>query len=393
MSMRPQSIPANTPTVGAFQTWVLHLSALVLPLVTTAFLVTGPHVWWRALLWIGAIVALVVIDNNAPPDRRQPPADLPQWPFDLQLWALSALQIANHVLMFVMASKLSFSGWEAAGQAIANLYTVAILCGVTAGYSGIVLAHELVHRRNPVEYFLGRVLLMFVCYEQFATEHVRGHHPRLGTPEDPATARFGEKMKDFFRRTVPAQFKSAWHLEKQRLGDANMSNFDPRMVRHRVLQGVIAEIGIAVACFVVFGPFALAGFLVQSYSAILMLETVNYIEHWGIQRTTRRVTPVDSWDTDNAVTLRTLVGLSRHADHHSQASRPYQALRYFEESPKMPRGYYGSIVLALFANDHYQEYATAELRDRGLGPFKRETSLVPGASLPPASVGVTAQAG
>jgi alkane 1-monooxygenase len=370
MSTRIQSLPANTPSIGAFHTWVLHLSAFILPLITTTFLVTGPHVWWKALLWIGAIVILVLVENNSSPDRRQPPADLPQWPFDVQLWTLSALQITNHVLMFVMASKLSVSGWENAGHAAANIFTIAVLGGVTAGYSGIVLAHELVHRRNPVEYHLGRVLLMFVCYEQFATEHVRGHHPRLGTPEDPATAKFGEKMKEFFRRTVPGQFKSAWHLEKQRLGDANMSSFDLRMIRHRVLQGVVLEIAIAAAVYAVFGPVAFVAFLLQSYTAILMLETVNYIEHWGIQRTTRRVTTVDSWDTENAVTLRTLVGLSRHADHHSQASRPYQALRHFEESPKMPAGYYGSIVMALFANERYQEQATAELRARGLGPFK-----------------------
>jgi alkane 1-monooxygenase len=97
---------------------------------------------------------------------------------------------------------------------------------------------------------------------------------------------------------------------------------------------------------------------------------VNYIEHWGITRATRTVTPIDSWDTDNWFTLHTLVGLSRHADHHSQASRPYQKLRYFEESPKMPYGYYGTILLAMFWNSRYQEHAKAELRRRGLGPFR-----------------------
>jgi alkane 1-monooxygenase len=111
-------------------------------------------------------------------------------------------------------------------------------------------------------------------------------------------------------------------------------------------------------------------FLVQSRSAVVLLETVNYIEHWGITRASRTVTPVDSWDTDNAFTLRTLVGLSRHADHHAQASRPYQQLRYFEESPKMPLGYYGTILLAMMRNEKYQEYAKAELARRGLGPFR-----------------------
>jgi alkane 1-monooxygenase len=145
---------------------------------------------------------------------------------------------------------------------------------------------------------------------------------------------------------------------------------DPRMLQHRTLQGVVAEILIVLGYLFVFGPLTMVFFLVQSRSAVVLLETVNYIEHWGITRASRTVTPVDSWDTDNAFTLRTLVGLSRHADHHAQASRPYQQLRYFEESPKMPLGYYGTILLAMMRNEKYQEYAKAELARRGLGPFR-----------------------
>jgi len=298
---------------------------------------------------------------------------LPSLPFDLQLYALVALQLANHVLVGVMASKLGVGSLAAFGTTFANLVGMAVVSGTTAGYSGIVLGHELVHRRNRFEYFLGRLLLALVCYEHFATEHVRGHHPRLGTREDPATARYGESLKDFVRRTIPAQFKSAWKLEKIRLGDVNMKWTDPRISGHRVLQGVVGEIGIVFLYLVVFGPVAMVFFLVQSRAAIALLETVNYIEHWGITRATRTVTPVDSWDTDNWFTLNTLVGLSRHADHHAQASRPYQKLRFFEESPKMPYGYYGTILLAMFRNTRYQEYAKAELERRGLGPFRTKT--------------------
>ncbi len=373
MSRGSESIvPAQTPELGALRTWVLHLWSFVLPLINATFLLTGPHSWWMALLWTGPVWILVVIDNKAPPDHRQPSAGIPSWPFNLQLYLLVALQLVNHVLLGVMASKLSVGTWSDLGTASANLLAMTVVSGTTAGYSGIVLAHELVHRRGRVEYFLGRLLLMFVLYEQFATEHVRGHHPRLGTQEDPATARFGESFKDFFRRTVPAQFISAWRLEKIRLGDRNMKWSDPRMLRHRVLQGVVAELLIASLYVVVFGWVALVFFLFQSRTAILLLETVNYIEHWGITRATRTVTPLDSWDTDNAFTLRTLVGLSRHADHHAQASRPYQQLRHFDQSPKMPLGYYGTILMALVVNQRYQDYAKQELERRGLGPYRLE---------------------
>jgi alkane 1-monooxygenase len=377
-SRAPSLSPALTPNISTMRTFALHLWAFVLPLANLAFLLTGPHVWWSALSWSLVIVVLVLMDNGAKPDHRQPPASLPSLPFDVQLYVLAGLQLVNHVLVGVMASRLHVGSLAALGTTLANLFSVILVSGVTAGYSGIVLAHQLVHRRWRFAYNLGRLLLVMVTY-------VRGHHPRVGTPEDPATARFGETLKEFIRRTIPAQFASAWHLEKVRLGDANMSFWDVRMLQHRVLQGVVAEVLVTLAYLIVFGPIAMVFFLVQARTAIVLLETVNYIEHWGITRSTRAVTPVDSWDTDNAFTLRTLVGLSRHADHHAQASRPYQALRYFEESPKMPFGYYGTILLALFRNEDYRARATAELQRKRLGPY-REGAVVgsAGASVRPA---------
>ena len=359
--------------------FVLHLLSFVQPLLTSVFLLTGPHPWWAALLWASVpIWTLIYIDTVSPPDRRAPPDDAPDWAFDLQVYALTALQLANHVLLGVMASQLRFGTWAEIGQTMANLVAVVWVCGVTAGYSGIVVAHEWIHRRKPHQYFLGRLLMMFVCYEHFATEHIRGHHPRLGTDEDPATARYGETLREFYRRTVPAQFKSAWKLESQRLGHERMSLTHPDILRHRVFQGVVAQLAIVAGYWLLFGPIAMVFFLFQARTAFSLLEVVNYLEHWGIQRTTRAVTHVDSWDTDRWFTLHTLVGLSRHADHHAQASRPYQKLRYLEEPPQMPLGYYGSIIMAIFRNERYRELATEELERRKLGPFREGERQDPG---------------
>lgn len=355
---------------------VLHLWAFVLPLITLVYWLTSPHAWWASLLWTLPIVVLVMIDNRAPDDARQPQEDIPAWPFNLQVYVLVALQILNHVLLGVVASKMDLSTTAGMIDAAAAFIPVTVLTGVNAGYSGIVVAHELVHRRNPFEFLMGRLLLVGVLYEHFSTEHVRGHHPRVGTRADPATARFGESHKMFVRRTIPRQFMSAWRLEKVRLGDPNLKWYDPRMLRHRVLQGVVVETGVLVAYFLIWGWLAAALFFVQARSAVLMLETVNYIEHWGLGREGKKVESIDSWDTANWFTLYTLVGLSRHADHHAQASRPYQKLRYFGETAKMPHGYYGTIVLALFRNERYMELATAELKRKQLGPF-RDPSIRP----------------
>jgi alkane 1-monooxygenase len=369
----PRSVPSATgalASVGPVRAWLTHLWAFFLPVLNLVFLLGGPWSSWQALLWTVPIWILVSVDSLAPPDLRQPAEGTPHWPFDVQVYLLTALQLTNHVLLGVMAAKLLIWPAHELAQTAANFVAMHTVSGVTAGYSGIVLAHELVHRRNRFQFFLGRLLLMFVWYEHFATEHVRGHHPRIGTREDPATARFGESFREFFFRTVPAQWKSAWRLEKVRLGDPEMKWTDPRMLRHRSLQGLLGQITITAGYAFFFGPIAMVFFLLQARMAIMLLEVVNYIEHWGLTRLGKTVTTVDSWDTDNWFTLHTLVGLSRHSDHHARASRPYHLLRRFEDSPKMPAGYYGTVVLALMANARYQALATAELERKRLGPFR-----------------------
>ena len=343
----------------------LHLLSFVLPVTTFAFVATGPHArgvgWW--LLPLGLSIAA---DLFGPAERRQPASALPGRPFDALLYALAALQIVNVVLAARLIGLTGFLDWQ-------TLVAV-VLVGTNSGYSGIVVAHELIHRREAHLRGLGRALMGLVLYEHFATEHVRGHHVRVGTREDPATARFGESFHAFFRRTVPGQFRSAWRLEAKRLGDERMRWHDPRLLQSRVVHGLVAEWAFAFALAAAFGWGAFAFHLLQASWAVRLLECVNYFEHWGLLRRGKRVDPVDSWDTDSWFTLYTLVGLSRHADHHAYAARPYQQLRHHEESPKLPRGYFGMVPLAMARNRKFRRLMADELRRRGLGPFAREAA-------------------
>jgi alkane 1-monooxygenase len=352
------------PTPSALRLWCLHLLCFVVPVTTLGFLLTGPHRWWAAVLWVLPLIASVVIDNNAGPARHQPAAMLPGWAFNAVLYVLVALQLVNIALLGRMISLAGF--WTI------DTLAALVLVGTNSGYSGIVAAHELIHRPQRHNQLLGRLLLMTVMYEHFYTEHLRGHHVRVGTRADPATARFGEEFEHFWRRTVPAQFKSAWRLETKRLGDENMRVWDPRLLRSRVVHGLIGEISIAALIFTVFGGAALGVYLLQAFGAVRLLEAVNYFEHWGLTRTARKVTPIDSWDTDSWFTLYTLIGLSRHADHHAHATRPYQELRYFEESPKLPHGYFGMVVMVLIRNRRFIALMTSELERKKLGPFAIE---------------------
>jgi alkane 1-monooxygenase len=357
---------APVESVGreTLRVWALHLMCFVLPLTTLAFVTTGPHRWWVAPAFLLPLVASILADMRSPAERRQPTARLAAWPFDLVLYVLVALQLANVVLTARLIAQAGLFSMDAA--------VAVVLVGINSGYSAIVVAHELIHRSSAHMRLLGRLLMCTVLYEHFATEHVRGHHARVGTPEDPATARFGETFNAFWLRTIPAQFRSAWRLESERLDAARPQSETAgpsRLLRHRVVQGLVVEWGFAFAILAVFGPAAFVMQVLQSLVAVSALEAVNYFEHWGLQRSSRKVRPVDSWDTESAFTLYTLVGLSRHADHHAYAARPYQQLRHWEESPKLPYGYFGMVLLVWARNDLIRRLLTRELGRRGLGPF------------------------
>lgn len=135
---------------------------------------------------------------------------------------------------------------------------------------------------------------------------------------------------------MPAQLRSAWRLEGLRLGDADMALFDRRQLRNRVLHGKLAEWAAAFAILGGLGAGAFAFLLLQASLAVLLLEAVNYFGHWGLRRRGRKPLPSDSWDTESAFTLYTLVGLSRHADHHAFATRPYRSSATGRRAPSSP---------------------------------------------------------
>jgi alkane 1-monooxygenase len=344
--------------------WIRHLSSLLIPISTLAFLWTGPHLWFIAPLFMLPSIFALTLDSNSTVELRQPVASTPAWPFDLLVYLLAALQL---LIVFELAQMFSVQSFFSVDTAM-----VFIVVGGSSGFS-IITAHELIHRTHFWERTLGRLVLATVLQEHFYTEHLRGHHVKVGLPEDPATARFGESFEAFYRRTIPGQFKNAWRLEARRLGDPEMSLFDSRMLRNRILHGIAVGWCLGVAIWIYFGFVSFLAFLLQAFMASRLLEAVNYFEHWGLRRTTRQVRPVDSWDTHSWFTYYGLTGLSRHADHHREQSRPYQQLQIFEEAPLLPTGYIGMVDMVMGRNDEFQAHAVRELQRRQLGPFSSET--------------------
>lgn len=221
--------------------------------------------------------------------------------------------------------------------------------GLLCGTFGINVGHELGHRSNRFEQLLAKALLLSSLYMHFFIEHNRGHHKRVATPEDPSSARYGEWLYAFYFRSVINSYVSAWHIasrDRRKKGQPVFSLYN-EMVQYHLIQMLFVT---GIAFF--FGWITTLLFLVAAGQGILLLETVNYIEHYGLQRRQlaegkwERALPAHSWNSNHIIGRVMLFELSRHSDHHYLASRKYQVLRHHDDSPQMPTGYPGMMLLA-----------------------------------------------
>ena len=115
----------------------------------------------------------------------------------------------------------------------------------------------------------------------------------------------------------------------------------------------LAHLFYLIAVWALFGWSGVAFAVAIALLAILQLETVNYIEHYGLRRKKmpsgfyEKVGPQHSWNSNHEFGRILLYELTRHSDHHYKATRKYQILRHFDKSPQLPHGYPASMMMAL----------------------------------------------
>ncbi len=255
--------------------------------------------------------------------------------FDLVLWLTVPLQIAA-LYLFLTTLDQSRPLLDTLGRVIA----MGLLCGTF----GINAAHELGHRISKLEQFFAKILLLTSLYMHFFIEHNKGHHKHVATSEDPSTAFYNQNLYAFWIQTFVGTQKKAWQIAIKEAGHSLFNEMALFQLIQFTLVGVV---------FYFFGGFVLLCFLASAFIGAALLETVNYIEHYGLKRnfaktTYERVQPEHSWNSNHIMGRLTLFELSRHSDHHYLASRKYQILRHMPEAPQMPTGYPGMILLALF---------------------------------------------
>jgi len=222
--------------------------------------------------------------------------------------------------------------------------------GVSCGAFGINVGHELGHRHTRFDQVMAKILLVTSMYGHFFIEHNRGHHARVATPNDPASAERGITVYAFWLRSVTAGWISAWHIEDRRLRKLD----HPRLTwQNEMTRLTLIQVGLLLVSGIAFGPAAALAWFVAGVIGFLLLETVNYLEHYGLQRRQKssgryeRVRPEHSWNSNHPVGRALLFDLTRHSDHHANPNRKYPVLRHFDASPQLPTGYPGMILLAL----------------------------------------------
>jgi len=326
--------------------WLLGLVVPTLPFIAWGLVeLTGVGAFW----FFGPLIVFglfPLLDLAIGMDARNPPDEVIKWLeqdryYRWCTYAYIPLQYAGLVLACWLFSRPSLSTVDKVGLAL----TVGMVSGVA-----INTAHELGHKRASLERWLSRVALAQSGYGHFFIEHNRGHHVKVATPEDPASARLGESFYAFLPRTVTGSLRSAWELERTRLRRLGSGPWTPR---NDILTAWAMTVVLYAVLVAVFGAVILPFVLIQAVVGFSLLEVVNYLEHYGLLRQHRedgryeRTRPEHSWNSNSAASNVLLYHLQRHSDHHANPVRRYQALRHVDEAPQLPTGYAGMIVLAL----------------------------------------------
>ncbi len=321
-----------------------YLVAYLIPATAVVGMTLGG--WWllSTLLFVFALTPildhLIGLDESNL-DESGEAAEKTNRAYDVVVRMWVPVQIGVLVAGLWVATRGHLSGFELVGLVVS--------LGILGG-AGINVAHELMHRKAKLDKALAEALMTSVSYTHFCVEHIYGHHKNVATPLDPATARFGEAVYRFLPRSVLGGMRSFWRIEGELAARKGYGRFD---LRNRRLRYPLVWALCVAAALLVFGPLGALLFVAQGVTGFLMLEVINYLEHYGLERReTRpgryeRVQPAHSWNSAHLLTKLYLFGLPRHSDHHYLASRPYAILRHHGDAPQLPAGYATMFLVAL----------------------------------------------
>ena len=247
-------------------------------------------------------------------------------------------------IFFFSIDKLAFT------SSLSDIVGIILSASIVMATNGINVGHELGHRKSIIARTCSKILYLPSQYMHFYIEHNFGHHINVATPEDPATARYKQTLYSFWITSVIRTYISAWKIQLRLLRVSKKSFLS---IKNDMIFYTIFQIIFLLFIYYNFGLYLTILSLVMSVVSFLFLETINYVEHYGLLRKKElsgryeRVKPHHSWNSNHTIGRIVLYELTRHSDHHFKSSKKYQVLESLEDCPHLPYGYPTSILLSL----------------------------------------------
>jgi alkane 1-monooxygenase len=228
----------------------------------------------------------------------------------------------------------------------AEIAMLLCLCSFLGGIA-FAAAHELLHAKSKIDKLLQRVVTAFLFYPHYKLIHIRSHHVHTSTAFDENTAWFNESIYSYIARTIPGSAIRCWQMEIK-LGNEGRSGFSA-VLRNRMTWYAIGQVALLVGLFLLAGIWGLLFYAAQIVGAHIVLESVNYIQHYGLMREKceggyEKNSAEHSWDTYHYFSSYAASRVGHHSHHHL-AVPPYYLLKTEAEAPKLPVGYFWAIGL------------------------------------------------
>jgi alkane 1-monooxygenase len=217
-----------------------------------------------------------------------------------------------------------------------------------------------------------------VWFGTFFAAHVKIHHLYVGTPKDCFTAKRGQSVYSFIIQNLVGNFKNSLAVDKE-----SSASHGKTLLQSDILLPTVISVIMTIISYACWGISGLTFFLGQAIVAIMLLEWINYLQHYGIVRlqdSSGGIEPVREWHAWNEKSWLSqiyLLNLFRHADHHMNPNKPFYYLSDSSVAPAYPYPYTIMMALSLIPPLFYSVAHRILDSHPKLGKFSSRSKITP----------------
>lgn len=290
--------------------WAIPVSAIV------AFQCDHPWVYIAALLaailvfdtLLGEHIGTGVGQTDVPSVSHVVPVGF------ICLWLIAVLDSAARI-KYVTASE--FMG-------------LTVVCGVLSAFA-MAHIHEVMHGKGRLGRRPSDIAMTLAGYPHYRLVHEL-HHAHVGDPQFGSTAHIGLSLWRHVGRSFARSSLAALAADRRRLAQGR---------GRRLVFPASTCLATVVVFAILCGGRGLLFYLGQSAICVFIVETIGYIQHYGLVGDGAPV----AWNVRSWLSNRLFVNNGLHAHHHLEQTLSYQRLK--RVGVTLPAGYLHMFFLAL----------------------------------------------